>query len=406
MKLPSRNLFATVTMVVAVAIVVVLGAVVEARHQSRVAGLRRPDRDGEIVERVPRRALDPVARSRALLRKRLALWPRDMEAATGLARLEIEEARRNGDPRSLGYAEAALRPWAGDEEAPPSVLLLRATISQSRHQFDEALQDLDRLLARAPDESQAWLTRALVLSVQGRYAEALASCAALEKHASRFAQAACRAPIEGLTGRARRAAAALVVTLEETTTPTERAFGHGLLGELARWTGDDAEAERQFGLALAEEPTDAYTRAALADLLLDANRPEEAAALVSAYTRDDGLLLRLALAEAVRGSVRAPAVAAELRERFAASRRRGDSLHGREEARFVLWIEGDASRALELARANWALQREPADARVLLESASAAKTPEAAAPVLAWLDESQFEWPRLQEQANGLRRAP
>jgi hypothetical protein len=91
-------------------------------------------------------------------------------------------------------------------------------------------------------------------------------------------------------------------------------------------------------------------------------------------TKNDSLLLRLALAEQALPEKR---VAFErhktdLAARFDAARARGDSLHRREEARFRLAIENDATGALALARANWNVQREPADLRVLVEAARAA----------------------------------
>ena len=52
-------------------------------------------------------------------------------------------------------------------------------------------------------------------------------------------------------------------------------------------------------------------------------------------------------------------------------RRRGDdvTLHGRELALAALWLDGDATKALALARDNLRLQREPVDWWVALESA-------------------------------------
>jgi hypothetical protein len=60
-------------------------------------------------------------------------------------------------------------------------------------------------------------------------------------------------------------------------------------------------------------------------------------------------------------------------------------VHLREEARFTLHLLDRPGEALELARRNWATQREPADARILLEAAVAASNPAAAQPVLDWL---------------------
>ena len=62
----------------------------------------------------------------------------------------------------------------------------------------------------------------------------------------------------------------------------------------------------------------------------------------------------------------------QLRDRFEASRLRGDRVHLREEARFTLHLLNDPKAALKLAQENWQVQKEPADVRILLEAALAA----------------------------------
>ena len=81
---------------------------------------------------------------------------------------------------------------------------------------------------------------------------------------------------------------------------------------------------------------------------------------------------------------------------------RGDTLHRQEESRFQLKVEGNKTRALELAVANWAIQREPYDARILLEAAVAAGRRDAAQPVLDWLAQSKHEDPMLTALAQKL----
>ncbi|MGH9817709.1 MAG: hypothetical protein ACRD6I_16665, partial [Candidatus Acidiferrales bacterium] len=127
-----------------------------------------------------------------------------------------------------------------------------------------------------------------------------------------------------------------------------------------------------------------YLLSAYADFLLDQGRYAEAARLLRAETRVDGLLLRLALAEHALGLDTAERVTI-LKARFEAGRVRGPFLHPGEEARFTLVLLQEPRRAVQLARANWSLQREPRDARILLEAARAANDARAAGPVLKLL---------------------
>ena len=103
------------------------------------------------------------------------------------------------------------------------------------------------------------------------------------------------------------------------------------------------------------------------------------------------LLLRQALAAKAVADATAATLVQELAARFAAAKLRGDTSHQKEESRFVLALQGDAPRALTLAQQNFAVQREPADARILLEAALAARNAAAAGPALAWLDSSGIE---------------
>jgi len=94
--------------------------------------------------------------------------------------------------------------------------------------------------------------------------------------------------------------------------------------------------------ASALDPHDAYLKAAYADFLLDRDRPREVLPLLRNDTKNDPLLLRLALAEQRLPDERDAFARhrADLAARFDAARRRGDSLHRREEARFRLTIDG------------------------------------------------------------------
>lgn len=357
-----------------------------------------PQSDAEVLEQVPATATDPRARERAALRQELTAQPRRLELAVRLARLELQAGRAQGDPRHLGWAQAALAPWWDEAQPPHEVRLLRATLRQSRHEFDAALEDLEAAIREDPRDAQAWLTRAVVLGVRGDHAEAGKSCAPLDALAGALTAATCRAQVDSVSGHSARAYARLSEAMAQrgvSGSPAEQAWALSTLGEAAARAGETKRAELLYSQALEADPDDAYTRAALADLLLDLKRPRDASRLMAAHTQDDGHLLRRVLAETALGSAEAPALTAELSARYAASRLRGDTLHAREEARFALHVEKDARKALSLAQANWQVQREPWDVRVLLESALAAGAPEAARPALSFLEATSCEDPGL-----------
>jgi hypothetical protein len=76
---------------------------------------------------------------------------------------------------------------------------------------------------------------------------------------------------------------------------------------------------------------------------------------------------------------------------------RGDTTHRAEEARFHLRLKGDARLAVALAAENYLVQREPRDARILMEAALAAKDAVSARAALEWLQSSGFEDTRLRQ---------
>ena len=311
------------------------------------------------------------------------------------ARVEehIRAYRAEADPRYLGYAEALLRPWWHSIDAPLPVLVLRATIQQSLHHFDRALQDLDLALSRDPQNAQAWLTRATILQVQGRLPEARKACLPLFKIGPRHLAVASLASVASLNGEARQSYDLLRAVLRQSkTAPVEETLWmRTILAEIAVRLGRFGEAESHFQEALAIRGSDVYLLAAYADLLLELGRPKEAAALLNDKGRADALLLRRAIGRRQMNASNAQADIDDLSARFAASRLRGDATHSREEARFELTLMGNAQRALELALSNWRTQREPADARILLEAALAEKAPEAAEPALAWIQATGLE---------------
>lgn len=376
-----------------VAFIIVFAVVLAALSGATGAAPFVPGRDDVVLERLPEKG-DPALAELKRMRAVLLARPRDLEIAIPVARRAIDAALRLGDPRFLGEAQSALAPWWTGDRVPPALMLLRASVKQSQHDFTGSLAELDRLVALHPELAQARLTRATVLTVLGRYDEALRDCEALVRHASSIVTVACEASPASLSGNAKPAYEALVRALAYPGGNVGvREWALTIAAEIAARSGDFAAAERHFRGALALDAGDAYLRGAYADFLLDRGRPREALALVASDTRNDVLLLRLAFAEQQLPDMRAAFSAhrAELAARFDAARRRGDSTHRREEARFRLFLESDAAGAVKLARDNWAVQREPADLRILIETARAARDADARSIAMRWVNDHGLE---------------
>lgn len=359
------------------------------------AAPHRPRSDGEVLQLLPVRAL-PDAR-RAALQEARSAWraaPLAVERVDHLARLYISETRSSSDPRYLGYALALLEPWKGKAVVPPAIRLLRASIWQFNHQFQLALTELDQLLKQYPAQAEALLMRASILMVQGQLAAARSSCAALYQGSTLLVGMVCSAQVDGLNGKASAAYSTIGRLLAVPGNGVDGALREWMLLsriDLAQRLGRKAEVESAFHSLLAAGLPSTETRAAWADWLLSQRRYAELLRFAAGDVRDDGLLLRVALAEQ---ALRLPQAAGHinlLRDRFAAARLRGDQVHQREEARFELELMQQAQRALQLALANWQVQREPTDARLLLEAAVAAGNPAAAHTVLQWMRSTGIE---------------
>jgi Tfp pilus assembly protein PilF len=327
------------------------------------------------------------------LRKEVNANPNDIELVSKLARRYIAESRNTGDPRYLGYAQATLGPWWKQVQAPVDILVLRATILQSTHQFSAALLDLNLVLKMDKDNPQAWLTKATIQQVTGDFNGAKNSCMRLYSLAPEIVTATCLNNIGSLNGDAEKSYVALTGIYKNTAKlePSIKIWVLTLLAEIATRRGDAQAAQSWFSLAMAADAPDSYLLGAYADFLLDQNRDTEVVTLLKEKTRVDALLLRYTIALQKQNSPLAAESVNALEQRFNAAIMREDTVHQREHARFELQVKNRPAAALALAQKNWAIQKEPADLRIYLEAALAGNNPKAALPALEWLRENKLE---------------
>ena len=371
-----------------------LGILLGFATQRTPASPRVPADDSEVLERLPRVPTLFASRGKAAV----ARSPDPLSAAIE-ARRWLELNRAESDPRYLGRAQAVLSPWWHQTEPPIEIRLLRATVRQSLHDFQGAITDLNEVLRVDPSNAQAWLTKSSIHTLRGEWAEACEAVVRLTQLTSRLVSATAAASVLSVRGQETEACGLLRNALKENPTApgSVRLWALTLLGEVDTWMDRDTEAELHFKQAMELGLRDGDLLASYADFLLGQRRFEQAAKLVEPETRSDNLLLRLALAESNLNP--SPPMFQEhvriLGERFAAARARGEAIHQREEARYQLELLHKPARALELARENWGIQKEPADTKILLESALAVQDTATVEQVRDWMKTSRFEDRRI-----------
>lgn len=357
------------------------------------AAPRKPTADAEVLERLPLRAGDAGARELATLWTAMTAAPNDAAPAARLAQRYFDLAMARGDPRYVGYAEAVVARFG--KPLPASLGFVRGLLRQFRHDFDDALADFAAAVALDPDLAAAHAWRGAIYLVRADYAAARTECDALRRLGRDTLLGACTGLVQAYGGQLEAGYRSLQQALDATRDPDNRLWLLTRLGEVAAWRGHTDQAERHYREALSLGRDDGYLLAAWGDFLLDTGRPAEVVKELAGWEASDTLLLRLAEAEAALKSPAAARLAQMLDERFAAARLRGDTTHRAEEARYRLRLRGDAAGASRLAAENYAVQREPRDARILLEAAIAAQDAAAAQPVRDWLRSSGFEDARL-----------
>lgn len=358
MHLPTPNLLLAVLTAVFVPAAGVLAA-------TRIT----PQQDSQVIEVLP-----AITQNRPNLsagtKKATSQQVLDPAAAARSARQDISIARQTGDTRYWGRAQAQLQPWWDKADAPVELAVLQATVQQGRHEFAAARQVLTAALARTPGHAQGWLNLASLERLSARYADSLAACAAVERAGQPLYAQACRLETQSLQGQQPAASRGLQALVEAVPDAGQRSWLLSLLAENHERQGDDRAAGLAYSQSLALQP-DLYTSIAYSDFLLRTGKTAQALKLLADLPETDAVLLRRATAWRRLDDKRWLQVREELRQREAELQRRGDdiSLHGREAALVALWLDDKPAQALQLARRNLQLQREPLDWWVALASA-------------------------------------
>jgi tetratricopeptide (TPR) repeat protein len=271
---------------------------------------------------------------------------------------------------------------------------VRAKLKEKDHKYREALEDLESLLQRDPEDRQAWIEVANLYRVIGSYQRSRESIGQLSSLGDQAAVLVATAPLKAVTGDARQAYDALTKFLESSDGAQSklRPWAVAMQGDIAASLGQFETADKHYREALAIDGGSLHLKRAYADFLLDHQHPQPVLKLLVEHESDNGCLLLMAIAANRMGmKERAAALKSKMAVRFEEIRLRGNQPHGRFESRYELELNDNPEKALEVALQNWELQKENRDARAVLESALAAKNFAAAASTIEFVKSSGNE---------------
>jgi predicted Zn-dependent protease len=291
------------------------------------------------------------------------------EALDTVAEL-LDAGRRTGQARYAGRAEAMLDSWRSRAAGSARWHVLAADLRQYRHEYSRALSLLGRALELEPRNTRALLMRAAIHQAQGNYRPARKDCATLVGFGESLLGSTCLAQVLGLTGQLDGAIRLLDSLLKNSgadAPPSIRSWMLSALADMHERRGNPRIAESLLREALAIEPRSLYLELTLADLLLAQDRPVDATGVLGDLPLIPAVRLRIAAAEHALGEPVAAHLEHVLRA-FNDSRLRGERLEQQELARFAR-LQNNTREALAAARANWSLQREPVDLRLLIAAA-------------------------------------
>lgn len=303
------------------------------------------------------------------LEKRLQRQPDNAGCAAQLAHYYLDRHARESGETWLQSTRRVLSFWMPRNDAPAQVLREIARYHQRVHQFENALQALDRLILIEPRDPQAWLDQSSALTTLGRYEEALAANQTLSRlKADPFLVIADRCAIMSRNGQAAKSLKALQLAFSRLPPPEPAiaAWAHGIQAETADRLGLSNQARDELEKGLRLQPADPYLLLSLARQFDRCGDRGAILDLLPADSSHEGIRLQRILALDPKETSRADLVL-RLDEDFQKGHREEAHPHLREEAVFALRVLNDPERALRCAKANWDMQREPEDLEIYLE---------------------------------------
>ncbi len=304
------------------------------------------------------------------------------------------------EARAYGHVLTLLQQWPDSVGKPALIHLISAAVLQHNHSFEQALTELDRVLADNPLDAQAHIIRAQIGLVTGNYALTQHSCDAMRGVVSPAIHLNCQSQLDGVTGKASQALNMVVTMLDDNprlmlSEATELMITAAVL---AHRLEQGSLAEKYYLSVLLRSPQHLYTLVHYGNFLLEHSRPQELIRLIEMVPEDmRSTEINVLLAEALlaTGSDRAVSIIEQLDSDFERAFLRADALPHKEYARYTLTVVNKPEAALQSAKNNWQEQKEPSDALLLARAAAAVSDHQVLRELRGWISDRGTEYGQL-----------
>jgi tetratricopeptide (TPR) repeat protein len=333
--------------------------------------------------------------------------PENIGIVDELVSAYIKQGRSEGYAHYFISAEKILKPYIRKNDVDERLLLHWADLLQHRHDFDQANMILAKLLKINPGNVRARLMRAVILESSGQYGEAIKDCHAIIGRTGLLIVTTCIARIKSLNGELESSHELLQNTLSQYVANSHQnedddiVWAKTSLAEMMLRSGKWVEAKKYFDEVLQSHPRDYYLLSVYADALIDRGHHHEVVHLLQRYKHLDKLLLRQVIAEKQINRVNADnshSLNVQIKQALH-MKTRGST---RMLARYYLDISNEPERALEWAKKNWKIQREPDDALLLARSLQLKPEQKTFMELQEWLSTTGLQDIRVQYVLNSM----
>jgi len=309
-----------------------------------------------------------------------------------------------GDLRWFGAAKAAMLPWWKNDDLSAEAFFMRGLVKQGFHDFTEGLADINKAIAINPNRAEFWSWRFALHLLKTDLVAASQDCESIDRLFGQDESKAYRAILMYRTGKPQAAIDALNTLLGspnfQSASSKEWLALH--LGEAYRVAGQPELAMATWKKQLKISPKSHIIKLSLAELWVQQGQYLQVKQMAGSAAPTDALLVQSILAYKGLKDPAEKDLAALLESRLNAQSLRQESLIDRPQLIYLIDYGKDPAAGLRLSIDNWKIQQEPRDAVLFLKAALALKQAQAAQPVMAWLDKTNYSDPQIKELRAGL----